>query len=131
MLSYYYFMLCYSYYTFHSVALEVIKGFLIKGFDEAHSRPAIVTLVLELLKPDSDLKNRNRVGRSNITLNIAGRSVGEIPGSSISRLSLEKGIPQTTLHYISHKDLSLKAFEVLVIQKVKPVDYLQHRVLVP
>ena len=83
---------------------------------EAPSQPTIVKLVekFELFGQVSDVNNRNRVRHSRTTENIAAvaRSVEENSGLSISRRSLELDIPQTTLHRILHKDLSLKAFKV-------------------
>lgn len=113
-------------------AVTVRKTKALFGRREAPSRPAIVKLVekFELLGQVSDVKNRNRVRRSRTTENIAAvaRSVEENPGLSIPRRSLELDIPQTTLHRILHKDLSLKAFKVQLTQELKPVDHHKRRI---
>lgn len=98
----------------------------------APSRPAIVKLVekFELLGQVSDVKKRTRARRSRTDENIAvvAHSVEENPDLSISRRSLELGIPRTTLHRILHKDLGLKAYKVQLTQQLMPTDHQQRRV---
>ena len=73
-------------------------------YKNGESWPGIMKFVrkFELFGQASDVKNRICVLRARTPANIASvaQSVGENPGLSISRRSLELEISQTTLHRI-------------------------------
>ena len=76
---------------------------------------------------DKTTRSRSRPVRSGKKIAAVAQSVLEHPSTSTHHRSQELNIPRTSLRRILHKDLSMKAYKVQIVQELKPHDHPMYR----
>ena len=76
---------------------------------------------------DKTTRSRSRPVRSAENIAAVGQSMLEHPSTSTRHRSKELNIPRTSVRRILHKHLCMKAYNVQIVQELKPHDRPMHR----
>ena len=112
--------------TIHKSFTTVYQKFTEKFGKPAPCYRTVKNLYEKFLRTGSvqdDLKGnvgRPRSGRSEVNIAVVDEAVRRSPGKSTKRLSLETGIPKSTVHEILSKDLKMHPYHVHVVQAITP-----------